>query len=592
MSASKPNPTSLYYTAATTPAAVGAAAKQARALGFTGLCVDAAMARDAAADGLDLWLYAALDDTAGTGDEAPPDPRFPGLHRTSGGQDAQAWLERWENRLLDGGQPGVAGLILRLPAWIADGALQSLATALRNALPGVALVAVLDRPRPRLAGFDMVAPAMPWVDALPQAAVWLAGPPLLALAELPRGPRLATRFGNRPRAAHGLSRAIRLAAFSGAGWLLPQGLEDGALHRGGLSDPGTAPRLALAPVVSAANEARATMPALGHATRVLSAPHAPLVLLRQGPKGRALVLANASLTQPKPLAAGTVLGLLPTPGALPAGSLDAKGQLPLSPAEVRIVPVHDTAPVRLPLNEGSAEAATQSPRIAIEAIAPAVDDGRFAVKRAVGQAVTVTADVFTDGHAYIAVRLLWRAGDEGAWNEVPMLAKPNDVWEASFVPDRIGRYHYTVEAWVDHYAAFRNEITKKHAAGIDISLERREGVALLQAAAGRLGEQAGDLALVLETEPGAESGQAVALFTAGSTRAAMDAADPRPHRTRHDPLPLDVERREAGFASWYEIFPRSQTDDPKRHGTFHDVIQQLPRVRDMGFDEGKTDGKL
>jgi starch synthase (maltosyl-transferring) len=49
-------------------------------------------------------------------------------------------------------------------------------------------------------------------------------------------------------------------------------------------------------------------------------------------------------------------------------------------------------------------------------------------------------------------------------------------------------------------------------------------------------------------------------------------------------VPLDVERREAGFASWYEIFPRSQTDDPNRHGTLQDVIATLPRVKAMGFD--------
>ena len=37
-------------------------------------------------------------------------------------------------------------------------------------------------------------------------------------------------------------------------------------------------------------------------------------------------------------------------------------------------------------------------------------------------------------------------------------------------------------------------------------------------------------------------------------------------------------------ASWYELFPRSQTGDPRRHGTFADVIERLPRIRDMGFD--------
>jgi starch synthase (maltosyl-transferring) len=64
----------------------------------------------------------------------------------------------------------------------------------------------------------------------------------------------------------------------------------------------------------------------------------------------------------------------------------------------------------------------------------------------------------------------------------------------------------------------------------------------------------------------------------------MERADPRPFRASAEALPLEVDRREAGFATWYEIFPRSQTDDPKRHGTLQDVIATLPRVKAMGFD--------
>lgn len=570
-------PLSLYYTGATTEAAAREAATRAAALGFTALCSTRPWPEAAAAHGLAAWLDVAMDGDGPADAEGPPDPRFAGMHRPRAGHDAQQWLEHWENRLIE--LRGHAGVLCRLPAWVGDSALHSLLTAIRRAAPDLLLAAVTRHPRPGLAGFDFVAPALPWTDALPGARRWLSGPPLLAMAELPEGPRLATRHGNRPAAAQALSRAIRLAALSGTGWLMPEGMENGALHRASLADPTAAPRLALAPVVRLANESL-----LPGTTRLLSAPHAPVVLLRQDGERRALVLANPSLTQSRPLAAGGLLGLLPAPGALPPGVLDSEGRIALSPAEVRILPIHDSAPVRLPLTEGAAARATESPRIAIEAIAPAVDAGRFAVKRAVGQPVTVTADVFADGHTYLAVRLLWRAADEADWHELPMTAKPNDVWTATFVPERLGRHHYTVEAWVDVYAAFENEITKKHAAGIDIALERREGRALLQAATGRMGEEAAHLAEVLEAEAGAEPAQAVALFTEARTREAMLAADPRPFRVRAEPLPLDIERRAAGFASWYEIFPRSQTDDPKRHGTFRDVIAQLPRVQAMGFD--------
>jgi starch synthase (maltosyl-transferring) len=65
----------------------------------------------------------------------------------------------------------------------------------------------------------------------------------------------------------------------------------------------------------------------------------------------------------------------------------------------------------------------------------------------------------------------------------------------------------------------------------------------------------------------------------------MRAADERPFASRHaSEVPLDVDRPQAGFASWYEMFPRSATDDPTRHGTFADVVTRLPAVRAMGFD--------
>jgi starch synthase (maltosyl-transferring) len=60
----------------------------------------------------------------------------------------------------------------------------------------------------------------------------------------------------------------------------------------------------------------------------------------------------------------------------------------------------------------------------------------------------------------------------------------------------------------------------------------------------------------------------------------------RPDFVTHLPADLlvDVERLAAGFASWYELFPRSQALEPGRHGTFDDVIARLPALRAMGFD--------
>ena len=59
-------------------------------------------------------------------------------------------------------------------------------------------------------------------------------------------------------------------------------------------------------------------------------------------------------------------------------------------------------------------------------------------------------------------------------------------------------------------------------------------------------------------------------------------------------LELIVDREAAAFSAWYELLPRSQSDDPTRHGTFDDVIAQAalcarPRLRRALFPADPPD---
>jgi starch synthase (maltosyl-transferring) len=49
-------------------------------------------------------------------------------------------------------------------------------------------------------------------------------------------------------------------------------------------------------------------------------------------------------------------------------------------------------------------------------------------------------------------------------------------------------------------------------------------------------------------------------------------------------LRVMAERERARFGSWYEMFPRSASKTPGKHGTFRDVEERLPYVSGMGFD--------
>lgn len=306
----------------------------------------------------------------------------------------------------------------------------------------------------------------------------------------------------------------------------------------------------------------------------------------------ALVLINPSLTGPAalPLApdalppqAGAAFGA-PNAVAAPA-SMDLAS--PLAPGEVRVVS-YTRAPNIIDGHDGPSvsRAAMTATRIAVEAISPSVPDGDFAVKGLVGQPVIVSADIVADGHAVLAAALLWRPADGSSWTQVPMRLLGNDRWEARFIPLRVGSYRYTVEAWWDVWGTFRHELHAKHEAGQNLTLEIEEGRAMIVAAAERAdAPHRTTLRTVANGLPHLDQDAAAALLLSDDVLAAMQATDPHEFGARHAPaLRLDADRPAAAFASWYELFPRSVTDDPHRHGTFHDVVARLPAIAAMGFD--------
>ncbi|WP_423205606.1 alpha-1,4-glucan--maltose-1-phosphate maltosyltransferase [Pseudomonas kribbensis] len=225
------------------------------------------------------------------------------------------------------------------------------------------------------------------------------------------------------------------------------------------------------------------------------------------------------------------------------------------------------------------------PRIVIENTRPTLDGGQFAVKAVVGREIVVTSKIFADGHDKLAVRIRWREEGEEVWQSEVMSDQGNNGWEGRFRPRRMGRYLYLIEAWIDQFASFQYELEKKHRAAVPVSLELQEGRTMVQQAAerseGQLSERLAtlhhELSGLLETEQ-------VALFLHPQSAQLMAEADHRPYLSISPEFPLDVERELAEFASWYELFPRSITDDPARHGTFNDVHSRLPMIQDMGFD--------
>ena len=230
-------------------------------------------------------------------------------------------------------------------------------------------------------------------------------------------------------------------------------------------------------------------------------------------------------------------------------------------------------------------------RIAIEAIEPCIDGGRFPAKSTADATFTVEADIFGDGHDVIAAALAWRPKGDADWQECPMVLVENDRWRAraSFPENRL--YEYTILAWRDLFAAWRSEVTKKFAAGIDIGLELEEGRTLVFNALKGHPEPGGKAdrkaleALLKSFDAETENTGRFAAFANDDAEALMARAASRTNLTTHEPaLEVFVDRPAAAFSAWYEMMPRSQSGDAGRHGTFDDVIRRLPYVRDLGFD--------
>ena len=228
------------------------------------------------------------------------------------------------------------------------------------------------------------------------------------------------------------------------------------------------------------------------------------------------------------------------------------------------------------------------PRVVIENVYPEIQEGRFPIKRTVGERVGVSADIFTDGHDAVSAILLSRRSGESSWLETPMEAEVNDCWHGSFTVLELGPYEYTLQAWVDHFASWRMGFIKKVEAGQDISVDILAGAKLVDEAMGRApGEAAQQLsayAASMRKQNGHKLADAIGSARDENLAHLMALYPDRSMATTYaKQLIVEVDREKAGFSAWYELFPRSCGPEGI-HGTFHDCIQHLPYVAGMGFD--------
>ncbi len=226
--------------------------------------------------------------------------------------------------------------------------------------------------------------------------------------------------------------------------------------------------------------------------------------------------------------------------------------------------------------------------VIIENITPQLDGGRYAVKRAVGQDLTVEADIFKEGHDVVSALLKWRRTGSGSWSETLMVPLENDRWRGVLPAAGTGSWEYTIEAWGDSFRSWQDEIHKKFRGGLrDLRSESLEGAELVARAAARAGKS-----------PDAKTlkGFAARLKSANAEETEQLAGEPLlaalmtvwPDRSlateRRPALPLWVDRERAVFAAWYEFFPRSAEGRADKGSTFRDCLGRIDDAKAMGFD--------
>ncbi|GAB3708988.1 alpha-1,4-glucan--maltose-1-phosphate maltosyltransferase [Spirosoma flavus] len=250
-------------------------------------------------------------------------------------------------------------------------------------------------------------------------------------------------------------------------------------------------------------------------------------------------------------------------------------------------------------------------RVVIARVSPELDSGRFPIKAIPGNVIAVEADIFADGHDYLAAYLLYKHSDDTSWTKTAMSLIVNDRWGAAFIAQKQGQYYYTIEAWVDHLASWQHEIHLKTADGQRITSELLAGShyveGMLERAGGKSEHTKGskskkavqpvdessdvkalrEMAALFRDENRYD--EAVSVAESDQFTFYINRYPERKNVTRYEhELRIEVDRARAEFSTWYCLFPRSasrdETTSEPHHGTFRDVEGLLPRISNMGFD--------
>lgn len=229
------------------------------------------------------------------------------------------------------------------------------------------------------------------------------------------------------------------------------------------------------------------------------------------------------------------------------------------------------------------------PTVVIENLSPQIEGGRYPIKRIAGEEVVVHADIFKEGHDVVLAVLKCRAVGDKKWKESPMIHLGEDRWRGAFQTGSLGLTEWTIESWGDPFGSWVEEIGKKvHGGAQSLPSETLEGTSLIRKAAKRAGKDAS--AKKLETfalllEAARDPTDLLGIASQSELTTLMEQWPDRTLSATYAPLQkVRVDRPRAGYAAWYEFFPRSARGKADQGSTFRECLGRVEDAREMGFD--------
>ncbi len=225
-------------------------------------------------------------------------------------------------------------------------------------------------------------------------------------------------------------------------------------------------------------------------------------------------------------------------------------------------------------------------RVVIEQVTPSVERGRFPIKRTIGDRIVVSCVAYKDGHDLVQAQVVATLGEEVVV-EALEYDFDSDRFYGSYILDRLGLWSSCIEAWPDYFGTWVRDLKKRLDAGQDIVPELLEGAALVRRRA--------KIAPSADQEPLENAARALSDPSVQLALREQVAFSQTLRELMYGPIELDdvarsfdqpvrVDRREAAFAAWYELFPRSAGTKVGVHGTFDDVRARVPEIAAMGFE--------